>query len=83
VDDREETVAKKVRDAETEWVPYVAVVGSREQAAGTLSVRVRRDRSVREMKPDELAELVKKEVGDKPRLPLYEPKLLSMRPRFK
>jgi len=82
VDDRDESVAKKVRDAETEWIPYIAVVGQREVEGGFITVRVRRDRSVREMKVEELIEAINAEIGDKPRLPLYEPKLVSLRPRF-
>jgi threonyl-tRNA synthetase len=82
VDDREESVAKKVRDAEVEWVPYVVVVGAKEVEGGHLTVRVRRTREVKAMKLEELAEAILKEVEGKPKLPLYEPKLLSMRPRF-
>ena len=41
VDDREETVSKKIRDAGREWIPFVAVVGDREVERKTLSVTVR------------------------------------------
>ncbi len=37
VDDRfDETLAKRVRDAETFWVPYVVVIGEREAKAGEI-----------------------------------------------
>jgi threonyl-tRNA synthetase len=41
VDARSETLNYKIRDAETEKVPYMAVVGQREAEAGTLAVRAR------------------------------------------
>src|SRR6266516_3378991 len=41
VDERNETLNYKVRDGETNKVPYMAVVGQREADAGTVAVRVR------------------------------------------
>ncbi|MDZ4822012.1 MAG: threonine--tRNA ligase [Flavobacteriales bacterium] len=39
VDERNEKVGKKIRDAELEKVPYMLVVGDTEQQAGTVSAR--------------------------------------------
>jgi threonyl-tRNA synthetase len=39
VDERNEKVGKKIRDAEMEKVPYMLVVGEEEQGAGTVSAR--------------------------------------------
>jgi len=44
LDDRNATLAARVRDAQQRHVPYVAVVGAREAAAGTVSVRLRNSR---------------------------------------
>lgn len=41
LDDRSETLNYKIREAETQKVPYMAVVGAREAEAGTVAVRVR------------------------------------------
>ncbi|HLB70601.1 MAG TPA: threonine--tRNA ligase [Candidatus Methanoperedens sp.] len=41
IDDREETVGKKIRDAGKEWIPYVAVVGDEEIKYGNITVTVR------------------------------------------
>src|SRR3989449_3443693 len=41
LDERNETLNYKIRDAETHKVPYMAVVGQREAEAGTVAVRVR------------------------------------------
>jgi threonyl-tRNA synthetase len=42
LDDRSESVARKIRDAELRKIPYMLVVGEREQAEGTVSVREHR-----------------------------------------
>jgi len=41
VDDRNETLNYRIREAETSKVPYMAVIGAREAEAGTVAVRVR------------------------------------------
>jgi threonyl-tRNA synthetase len=46
VDERSESVAKKVRDAELRKVPYMLVVGDREQDEGQVSVRRHREGDV-------------------------------------
>jgi threonyl-tRNA synthetase len=39
VDERSESVGKKIRDAELGRYPYMLVVGDKEQEAGAVSVR--------------------------------------------
>ncbi len=48
VDDRNEKIGFKIREAEVQKIPYILVVGDRETAAGTVSVRLRggQDRGV-------------------------------------
>jgi threonyl-tRNA synthetase len=46
LDERDETVGKRIRDAELEKVPYVVVVGDKEVEAGTLALRIRGERAV-------------------------------------
>ena len=82
IDDRDQTLSSKVREAETEWIPFVVVIGERESKSGFVSVRIRSDGSQRTMKACELIELVDAEIGDKPRLPINYPKSLRMMPRF-
>ncbi len=43
IDDRDETVAKKIRDAGKEWIPYTAVVGDEEVNSGTITVTIREE----------------------------------------
>jgi threonyl-tRNA synthetase len=40
-DDREETVGKKIRQSEIEWIPYTIILGKKEQQNQTISIRKR------------------------------------------
>ena len=82
VDDREETVQKRVREAEKEWVPYIVVYGEKEASSNTLQVRDRMNRTIRQMGLDDLIKIVHEQTANKPYLPLPLPTLLSQRPRF-
>src|SRR4030042_102141 len=55
VGDRAVTLQKGFREAETDWVPYVVVVGQKEIESGVLSIRVREEQGKLEsMKTNEL-----------------------------
>ncbi|MEA3559560.1 MAG: threonine--tRNA ligase, partial [Candidatus Thermoplasmatota archaeon] len=41
IEDSDRTVGKKIRDAEKEWIPFIAVIGDKEASSGLLSVRKR------------------------------------------
>jgi threonyl-tRNA synthetase len=43
LDERSESIARKIRDAELRKIPYMLVVGEREQADGTVAVREHRE----------------------------------------
>ncbi|MCS7105890.1 MAG: threonine--tRNA ligase [Candidatus Aenigmarchaeota archaeon] len=82
IDDREETVSKKIREAEIEWVPFICVVGSKEVKEKVLAVRIREKKEVKEMKIEDLIKRIKEEVKDKPFKILSLPKYLSKRAVF-
>jgi threonyl-tRNA synthetase len=83
VDDRAMTLQKRIREAETEWVPYVVVIGQKEIESGVLSIRVREEQGKLEnMKLDELTAKVKEGTAGKPLKPLPLPRSLSKRPQF-
>lgn len=82
VDDRAETVAKKVREAEREWVPYIVVVGDQEVQSGVLQVRVRSSRDIRKLGIDGLKREIREKVENLPYEPLSLPRRLSARPVF-
>jgi threonyl-tRNA synthetase len=84
VDDRSESVGKRIARAETDWVPYYAVVGDREIESDEdlLGVNVRSDETEREMTVEELRETVLDDVGDLPKKKRYLPKHVSKHPHF-
>ena len=83
IDDRAFTLQKKVREAETEWVPYVIVVGQRELDSGVLSIRDREIHGkIQQMGLNKLVTKIRREVEGKPYKPLPLPLHLSKRPQF-
>ncbi|MFW9826017.1 MAG: threonine--tRNA ligase [Candidatus Thorarchaeota archaeon] len=40
-DDREESLGKKIRQSEIEWIPYTVIIGKNEQLTQTISIRKR------------------------------------------
>lgn len=82
VDDSNDTVGKKIRNAEKEWVPYIAVIGSKEQESGHLAVRCRQDGSQNVCSEAVLVALIQKEVGAMPYRPLSLSRRLTERPLF-
>lgn len=80
IDDRTESVGKRIRDAEIEWTPYILVVGEKEISQNYLNVRTREQGKQFQMILDDLIEEIKQKIGDKPYLPLNLPYLISKRP---
>lgn len=83
LDDDDKTLGKKIRNAELEWIPYIAVVGDNEVKSGKLMVTNRADGSKKEMTPAELEKEVHEKTKSMPFDPLPLPKLLSKRPIFR
>jgi threonyl-tRNA synthetase len=82
IDDRTLTLQKRVREAETEWIPYIIVAGQKEIESEVLPVRDRKAKRIREMKLEELINEIKSHIQDKPFKPLPLPKHVSKRPQF-
>jgi len=82
IDDRSETLGKRIRDSEGEWVPYVAVVGNNEIASGRTAVRIRREGRVLDLGVEQLVSQVLEAVGSMPTRPLSLPAYLTQRPVF-
>lgn len=82
IDDRVETVQRKIRDAELEWVPLIVVVGPKEKKSKKLAVRSRKTGNVKAMTSKQLVALVQKETAGLPFRPLPMARLLSQRPKF-
>jgi threonyl-tRNA synthetase len=83
LDDRDESVGKKIRDAEMEWINYIVVIGDTEVVAAKFQIRDRLNPNKRRnMTIDGLADEIINKTADKPYLPLNLPMLLSKRPQF-
>ncbi|MBI3290189.1 threonine--tRNA ligase [Candidatus Microgenomates bacterium] len=57
VDDRSETMQSRIRDAEMQKVPYIIVVGDKEEKKGTVAIRTRGKKEIRDL---EIGEWIKK-----------------------
>jgi threonyl-tRNA synthetase len=62
VDDRNEKVGKKIRDAEMEKVPYMLIVGEEEAGAGTVSPRKKGEGDLGSMSIEDFAKKLDQEV---------------------
>ena len=80
IDDREESLGKRIRDAGREWIPYIVVIGEREIKSNTINVRFRKTNDQKIMSVDELVKTVDKEIKDYPRIPQTLPVMISQRP---
>ena len=59
VDDRNETIGKKIRDNELKRIPFLIIVGEKEAEAGNISVRKQGEGDQGAMSVEEFAELIK------------------------
>ena len=87
VDDRRISVAKKVFEAKTSWIPYIVVIGDREVKEGYYTVTPREGYGVGKepklrMTLEELVEELERKQRGFPRRPMYLPRELSRRPSF-
>jgi threonyl-tRNA synthetase len=82
IDNRDETVGKKIREAEKEWVPYIIVVGEKEVNTDNFQVRVRGKSKSVEYTITELEAEIHSVTADKPFRPVPLPTYLADRPKF-
>jgi threonyl-tRNA synthetase len=64
VDERSEKAGRKIRDAEIRKIPYMLVVGEKEEASGSVSVRKHGQGDLGSFTVDEFISLVKNEVEE-------------------
>jgi len=62
IDNRNETVGKKIREAEMSKVPFMLIIGEQEEKDGTVSVRRHGEGDIGTLTMEAFAELVKEEV---------------------
>jgi len=63
IDNRAETMGKKIREAETQKIPYMLIVGENEEKEGTVSVRKRGGEDLGSMSVEAFAKLINDEVN--------------------
>jgi threonyl-tRNA synthetase len=80
IDDRPETLEKKIREAEKEWVPYILVVGDKEMESKKFSVRIRESGERKMLSMEELAVILRSKLKGKPFDKLSLSRCLSTRP---
>lgn len=82
IDDRDQKLGRKIRDAEKEWVPLIAVFGKNEKESGKLTVRIRGGEQ-KEFTMEELGKYIKENTEGYPSARLPIPVTLSTRPIFR
>ncbi|HDP75957.1 MAG TPA: threonine--tRNA ligase [Bacteroidales bacterium] len=64
VDDRNEKISKKIRDNELRRIPYLLIVGEKEQKANSVAVRVQGEGDKGQMKLEEFVNHIKAEIDN-------------------
>ena len=64
VDSRNEKIGRKIRDNEMKRIPYMLIVGEKEQAEGTVAVRKQGQGDQGTMKMEDFAKKINDEVAD-------------------
>jgi threonyl-tRNA synthetase len=82
IDDRNESIGKRIRESETEWIKYSLVIGEKEVNQSNLSVRNRTTGDVKELSFDEFVKEIKEQTTGKPFAKINLAKHLSKRPQI-
>ncbi len=82
VDERVETVGRRIRDSSTEWVPYTLVIGDMEVEGDAFVVRDREKNDEVSMTFDDLVSLIKEKTHGRPFDTVPLPRQLSKRISF-
>ena len=82
VDDRNESVGKSIRDAETEWIRYIIVIGDKEVNSTTLSIRDRKSKDPRNLSVEEFIADIGEETKGKPFMRINMGRSVAKRPQI-
>lgn len=83
LDDRSESLAKRIRDAEMNWVPYIVVIGQKEVETRLLNVRKRETGEQTSISADDMIKEIAERTKGYPHTNLKMPRLLTQRPIYK
>jgi len=65
INDKDETLGKRISEAEHQKIPYILVVGEKEQKAKSVAVRIRNNKKQEIMEVDEFVRKIEKEIKEK------------------
>ncbi len=65
IDDSNESIGKKIREAEKQKIPYMLVVGEKETENNSVAVRSRGSRDIKTVETERFVEKIRKEVDEK------------------
>ncbi len=65
LDDRNESIGKKAREAQIQKFNYLVTIGDKEEKENTLAVRIRGDKKIEKMTLDEFSEKLKVEIKER------------------
>jgi threonyl-tRNA synthetase len=82
IDDRQQTLSKKIRSAEKLWVPYICVIGEKEKESHELSIRRRELKDQVSKTIEELIHEISEKTKFAPKQRLMLPNLVSKQPIF-
>jgi threonyl-tRNA synthetase len=82
IDDRNESIGKRIREAEKEWIRYILVIGEKEANSQNLSIRDRQTGDVRDLSFTDFINEINTQTSGKPFTGLNLPKHLSKRPNL-
>jgi len=82
IDDRNESLGKRIREAEKEWIPYILVIGEKEVNSENLNIRQRNTGDALEISFKSFIDLIQNQTSGKPFSKLNVPLYLSKRPQI-
>lgn len=65
LDDRNETLSAKIRDAQKEKIPYMIIIGKKEEGENNISVRLRNEKDLGQMSLDQFKKRIEQKIKDK------------------
>ena len=82
LDDRDITLNNKIRRAEQEWIPYIIVLGDKEEQDSLFSLRKREEKFSTRISSEILIKEISEQTQGRPFMQLSLPQKLSLRPIF-
>lgn len=82
IDDRDLSLAKKIRAAEKLWTPLIFVIGEKEINQEKITVRYRKEKTQEFLTLKEIITYIKKHTAEKPTFLRAIPRLVSLQPIF-